>query len=239
MDRAEFAKHLFAWIDGELDDATAREMEHHVESDPDARRLVEAQRAFGERVRDALVSGVDAEPEVARMLERARPAAARRPWVVPLTRIAAAVMVAVTLGWFFCIGPWECRYLQALENAVDSPVSVPAGFPAVSHPKGAAPLPGACVVGIDYDLGEGRTVCCRYELACGSVAVLWSEAGDAKPSFRRKTSRLGQSWWIAQANGRRLVAFMDENAELLCCVVGEQSEEELLAVAAGLRGASR
>ena len=53
MVRSEFATRLFAWLDGELDDDTAREMERYVEGDPDARRFVDAGRALQARVREA------------------------------------------------------------------------------------------------------------------------------------------------------------------------------------------
>ena len=65
---------LGKWLDGELDHDTAREMERYVEADPGAHRLVDAERALQARVREALVSGVDTEAEVTRMLERAQTA---------------------------------------------------------------------------------------------------------------------------------------------------------------------
>ena len=106
----------------------------------------------------------------------------------------------------------------------------------VPHPAGASPYAGPCVVGIDYDdIGEGRTARLCYELDVGGVAVLWCETGEARPSFRRKVDRDGETLWIAEEDGRRMVAFLDERTQLLCCVVGDQSEDDLVTVAQGLR----
>jgi hypothetical protein len=65
----------------------------------------------------------------------------------------------------------------------------------------------------------------------GEAVVLWCPLDDHRPSFRREREIDGQRWWIAEENGRRILAFECPGGGGIWCFVGPQDEATLLAAA--------
>src|SRR5437773_6113520 len=91
----------------------------------------EAERAFDARVAAALASAGPGDAEAASiatvraLLARTRPPAAapvpagrvhRFRFGIPKIAVAAAALVVSTM-WWFCIPPFQCGYMQAIEKA--------------------------------------------------------------------------------------------------------------------------
>jgi hypothetical protein len=249
MDETEFLRLLPAWSEGSLDDVAADGMAAYVDANPAAVHLAESHDAFDRRVRDALLEGVDGHAVVQRFLAEARVPATvgtQKPFSRHMlalrvaASLAAALLVAFSFGWFYCIGPFECAYLEALERARDEPaVDRGAAFavPAV-EPPGAQRLGDRVTVQVSYRAPRLADLS-RYEMDGSELTVLWCQSGDALPSFRRRVKKDGQDWWVADENGIRMVAFFDAPRSVLCCVMGDLPQERLLAVADGLRCACR
>lgn len=249
MDESEFLIRLPAWAEGSLDDATAERMAAYVDANPSAARLAEEHDGFDRRVRDALLAGVDGGAVVERFLAEARSGADRTARKAPprmlfavrtVVAVAAALLIAFSLGWFYCIGPFECPYLEALEQArraepIAAVVPGVAGRPA---PTSATETEPPTVVPVAYRAPR-RALRSRYDVDGRDVTVLWCETADIRPSFRRRVALLGKDWWIAEENGDRMVAFVDPATNLLCCVIGDLPADRLLAVADELRCACR
>lgn len=72
IDVRTFEERLFAWIDGELPPADAREVEAFCEAHPEARARADAERAFDARVKVAILGGARGKALVADALRRAR-----------------------------------------------------------------------------------------------------------------------------------------------------------------------
>ncbi len=166
-----------------------------------------------------------------------------------LLAVAAALLIAVQAAWFFCIPPFECSYLQAVERTVDAegtPLRPGVVGPPLAERIEVTPevlgyrLEGEATV-VDLGLGEtaNSAVRARYAQNGEVVHVVWSDMGGAEPSFRRKREFDGRSWWVATENGHNLVAWMCPVTESLCTLVSELPEERLLDVADKLRAAER
>lgn len=245
MDDLEFRTDLETWLDGELPPDRAAAMQAFADASPEHAALAAAHRAWNERVRAALVADVDARATVAGILAATRPRARVQPprrlaLVRPFAAAAAVLMMATSLAWFYCVGPFECAYLEALERAVEAPVEVDpdrvadlvgqlgAGIP---HPT--TPCEGPSAVRVAHG-GDHMALRYCYELPSGSAVALWCDAGADRPSFRRRVVKYGRTWWITELDGRSVVAFLDCTGTRLCCLVGEQSPEELMQAAGGI-----
>ena len=251
---AEFLSQLPGWSAGSLDDAAIAAMEQYVNSNPHAADLADAEREFDARVRDALLVGVDAEQTVAALLAQARPSVPPaqaqatalshvrpRParvllFVRAAAAVAASLLIAFSMGWFYCIGPFECPLIEALEKAAvaDAVATTPRNFSAIEHPDRAEPQGELEVVDVDYGT-SATAVRARYQVAGKDLTVLWASTGEQRPSMRRRVVIKGQEWWIAEENGQRVVLFQDGRSGRLCCLVSETTEKELLAIADRLR----
>jgi len=130
-----------------------------------------------------------------------------------------AAVLGVGFMWLYCVPPFECGVLRAMDQAVDAPAE-------------------------GHERVEGRDCDCVL-LDCGGVhhadrsafpmgggdAVLLRCADDLTPSFRRGFERDGRKWWDCEQGGRRLVAFRDPLDGGLWCLVGTQDAEAIYAAA--------
>lgn len=246
MDALRFEERLEVWLDGELPPDEAAEMEAWCAAHTDARVRADAERAFAERVRQALLSGEGADgasgrdvvlQALAKARQAAEPAAAPvapAPAAVPAPRgrrlalprwatgAAAAAAVAVTAMWMNCIPPFECPYIEALEATARAPAA------------GAAELDGAACECVPLANGV-RALRTRVPVPGGEAVVLLAETPGHHPSFRRERTLGGETWWIASEGGRTLVSFQDPRNRGLWCFVGSADEATLVGAARALR----
>ena len=165
-----------------------------------------------------------------------------------LLAVAATLLLAVQAAWFFCIPPFECSYLQAVERATRE-VGTPLRPGVVAPPVAGRIVVAPALLGFDLD-GEAslvdvghrpgeRGVRARYSRADESFDVVWSDPGGATPSFRRRRDMDGRTWWIAEENGNRIVAWICPVTETLCSLVSDLPEDRLLGYAEEMRSAER
>ncbi len=270
MNCDDFRERLFTFVDGELGAEEASAVEH-VAMCADCGGRVAFERALERRIGAALLAdapGAGAAvvskaadgpsgPDIAELLRRARPGVAdvaggtaasggARGRLVTLRRavaVAAGLLLAVQAAWFFCIPPFECSLLQAVERGAAAGAT-PGGTPRserlvrLEPPDeldgyarvGAAELVFVGSAGVDY------AVRARYASAGEDITVLWCDPVDHRPSFRRRTERGGSEWWIASENGKNLVAWMCPVTETMCTLVSAIPEDRLVAVASEIRG---
>jgi hypothetical protein len=165
-----------------------------------------------------------------------------------LLAVAATLLLAVQTAWFFCIPPFECSYLQAVERAtreVGTPLRPGVVAPPIASRVAVAPallgfdLEGeASLVEVGYRPGE-QGVRARYSRAGESFDVVWSNPGGVTPSFRRRYEIDGRTWWIANENGYQIVAWICPVTETLCSLVSDLPEDRLLGYAEEMRSAER
>ena len=252
MNCDDFRSHLLTYVDGELAEPQVSAAAAHESQCDDCCGRVRFERAFEERIGTALLADAP-ERDVAELLGRIRLGAAPSPpgRVLTLRRLvatAAGLLLAVQAAWFFCIPPFECSYLQAVEAAaaptvapVNASETAPERLARLTVPAtiGDARLDGEPVLVHLGDAGGDYAMRARYLGGEGAFTVLWCDPGGMQPSFRRRTSRAGDDWWIATENGNHLVAWMCPYTETMCTLVGEIPEETLIAAASDLRHPDR
>lgn len=255
MDAAEFERDLDAWLAGELPSERATQMQSAADSSPEVAARVAEERAFDARVKRALMS--DAADDTARvraMFARARAANERAGRVLRLPRgairAAAAVLLAVVGGlWWFCVPPFECMYMEALELSSRDPKAVPGAtadalakryaLPSeIDGAKAADPVAATKLdfafwhlagVRLDYVRGDGAAF---HVAACDSPGV--------RPSVRRRVDRDGLRWWRSDFSGACTWAFEKSGADILYAVTGpERDADSLYAAAKALRASIR
>jgi hypothetical protein len=147
--------------------------------------------------------------------------------------------------WWFCIPPFECSYMQALEAASHDPNAVP-GPAADEFAKeykmphaiaGAIAAPPVASVHLDFWAWHLDGIRQDYVRAdCSAFQVVVCESPRIKPSIRRAVDRDGMKWWIADIAGRRVVAFAKPGDEDdLCAVTGRAGDDSVYAAAKALR----
>jgi len=261
MNCNEFREQLFSFIDGELTGAAVGSASAHVEACTDCAERAEFERELESRMSAALLSGAegfDVSRALAGVDRPAEPVTAERagtgrvirfPFARRLLAVAATLLIAVQAAWFFCIPPFECSYLQAVElstreegTALRPGVAGPRLFERIDVPSTLSgyELQGD-PVGLRRGLGDvgyefaTEVVRARYALDGESFDVVWSRSNGMEPSFRRKRDEGGQVWWIAEETGNRIVAWMCPDGDTLCTLVGDLPEDRLLEVAGELR----
>lgn len=249
----EFERDLHAWIDGELPDDAAARMQAAADASPELAERVELQRAFDARMRAALSADPSAAAAVRAMAVRASGRNAppvRGSWSVTRIAMVAASLLIVSgvLLWTFCIGPFECRFLVALENAADDPAAVPG--PAADELMRRSGLPlrvgdalaAEPVVALAIDFAEHRTKGLRVDYVrqdSSAFRVTASECPSKRPSASRVVEWEGRKWWMSEYDGHRLVAFDRPGSDFVYCVVGAAGADCVFREAAALRDAIR
>jgi hypothetical protein len=251
MDAREFDRDLHAWLDGELPPEHAARMQAAADASPDLARRVAMERALAARVQRALMSDPGSVETVRAMVARARAtrAPAGRILGVPrgVLRIAASLLVvAVTGMWWFCIPPFECSYMQALEAASHDPNAKP-GIAAEEFAKkygmpgeidGAFATQPVATVHLHFWFWDLDGVRLDYTYADGrAVQVVVCESDRIKPSVRRHVVRDGMDWWMGDVAGRSVVAFVKPGGDGgdLCAVTGPAGDKSVYAAAKALR----
>ena len=251
MDPHDFDRDVHAWLDGELPPEAAARMQAAADASPELAERAALHRALDARIRGALSAEPAAAATVAAMAARARagaPSIVRRPWYLRrrVAAVAATLLVAGTVMWAFCIGPFECRYLIALEAAADDPAGQPgpaaeelmrrAGLPTRVGDALAQEPPVALAVDFINLHTNGLRV--DYWRPDGSYfRVTLSECCTHRPSANRKIERDGREWWTTEYDGHRLVAFDRPQCSFVYCVVGPAGSDRVFAEAAALRDA--
>ena len=252
MDPSDFDRDLQPWLDGELPPEAAARMQAAADACPELTERVALHRALDGRIRGALASEPAAVATVRAMAARARgrtPSIARRPWYFrPVAAAAAVLIVTGVVLWTFCIGPFECRYLIALEKAADDVAAVPgpaadellrrSGLPDhVGDAVRAEPAVALPVDFIDLHTPGLRVIYVRPDRS--SFCVTLSECATRRPSANRRTSWGGKQWWMTDYDDHRLVAFDCPKCPFVYCVLGPVGEEHVFEDAAALREAMR
>jgi hypothetical protein len=249
----DFERDLDAWIDGELPADAAARMQAAVDASPELAERAALQRSLDARMRDALAAEPAAAAIVREMALRAsglHAPAARRTWSAPrIVSVAASlVIVAGVLLWTLCIGPFECRFLVALEKAADDPSALPG--PAADELMNRSGLPLRVgdalavepVVALAIEFADCRTKGLRVDYArpdTSSFRVTASECPTKRPSSSRIVEWEGRSWWTSEYDGHRLVAFDRPGCDFVYCVVGPAGSDCVFKEAAALRDAIR
>jgi hypothetical protein len=254
MDAAEFERDLHAWLDGELPAERAARMQAAADASPELAQRVAMERVFHVRVKRALVSDPGSVEIVREMAARARAvrAPAGRLLGVPIVaaKAAAAALVVATAGmWWFCIPPFECAYMQALEAASHDPNAVPGPeadefareYRMPREVAGAFPAPPVASTKADFWFWHVKGIRQDYVRAGGQAfQVVVFESPGIKPSERRRHDRDGQSWWIADVAGRRVVAFEKPgDPDEVCAVTGCAHDDSVYEFAKSLRASFR
>ena len=252
MDPRDFDRDLEPWLDGELPPDAAARMQAAADASPELTERVALHRALDARVRRALLAETAAVATVRAMAARARGAAPalRRPWILRRYVFAAAatVLVGVTLMWWLCIGPFECRYLMAFERASDdaSAAQAPAADALVRRSGlpdrvGDALLATPAVhVPMDVFVFHFDAVRVDYVRPDGSsFRVSVSESEGKRPSRSKTVERDGRKWWTTDHGGRRMVAFDCPGRPFVYCVIGPAGSDDVFAEAVRLREAIR
>lgn len=257
LGRGDFEQELRAWIDDELAGERAARVEETVRTSPELMARVSAERAVDARVKRALLAdAADSRDLVRSMVARARlahpapvpqvqPAGRvlrRTPWAA-LRAVAAVLVLSVGGMWWFCIPPFECAYMQALEAAARDPAAAPcpkaeAFCKRCGIPERAAELVAAKPAGATETAVHGVNLAgIRQDFVRGSdataVCVVVFESKGVRPSVRRRVERDGQDWWIADVAGRRVVAF--DHGDDVCAVTGPTGDESVYSAAKTLR----
>jgi hypothetical protein len=253
---SDFDRDLGAWLDGELPAERSAEIAAAVESSPDLARRVELERAFGRRVRRALVADAGDARVVRRMLDRAR--ATKRPAGrlfglprVAVRAVAASILVAWVGLWWLCVPPFECSYLQALERSSRDASATPGpsadadarrlGLP--DEIDGAKAAPPAVTTQLDFHAWHRRMTWSIPGVRLDYVRpdatafhVVACDSADVRPSMRRRVHRDGLTWWRADTAGACEWVFDRSETNTLYAVVGpERDDEALYAAARALR----
>jgi len=251
MRAAEFERDLEAWIDGELPPERAAAMRAAADASPDLARRAASERRFHERVKKAMASDAAIDDAAIRaMLAKARGEnrAAGRLFRVPRgawRALAAGVVVAVAGMWWFCVPPFECTYMQALElashdgtakpgadaDALAAELKLPAAIDgAVAAPPAAATRIQVFVrrldgVRLDYVKPDATSF---HVVACRSVGF--------HPSIRRRVEKDGATWWTCDLAGDCTWAFQCDGTGVVYAVTGpDEDDASVFAAAKALR----
>ncbi len=245
MDARDFDRDLHAWLDGELAPDAAARMQAAADASPEFAERVELARQFDRRMRRALVSDPAAAETVRAMLARARSQPEGRLLRLPrgAMKIAAALLLAVTAGmWWTCIPPFECAYLEALESASHDAAAVPGGpelatkFDLPDVLGDALPAKPPAATTLDFYVWHLTGVRLDYVRPDGSAFhVTACDSQNIRPSFRRAVEREGQTWWIADVAGGRIVAFEHPRSDIVFAVTGAKGDDSVFAAAKTLR----
>jgi len=255
MDTGEFERDLGPWIDGELPAERAARMQSVVDASPELARRAAFERRFLARVTKAMASDADAAV-VAAMIARARgeeaPAGRLRRIPRAAWRAAAAVLVvAVTGMWWFCVPPFECPYMQALEAASHDSSATPGAeadalakrFDLPAQIDGAVVAPPPAATTLDVHGRKLAGVRLEYVGADGATTlhVVACESRQLHPSIRRRVSSDGiREWWTRVHAGERTWAFQSPTTEVVYAVTGSAADEAaILAAAKALRASVR
>ena len=65
------------------------------------------------------------------------------------------------------------------------------------------------------------------------------ESSSVQPSFRRRVERDGAQWWMADIEGRRVVAFEVKGGTGVCAVTGAAGDDSVYVTAKALRASLR
>ena len=221
MDAVEFERDLGPWIDGELPAERAARMQAAVDASTELARRAEFERRFHARVTKAMASDADVAA-VAAMIARALPdeAPAGRVRRIPSAawRAAAAVIVvAVTGMWWFCVPPFECPYMEALEAASRDAAATPgatadamaARFRLPAEIDGAVAAPPAAAARLRLLVRSLSGVRLDYVRPDGAAAfhVVACDSPEVHPSIRRRVERDGATWWTCDVGLGRAWAF--------------------------------
>jgi hypothetical protein len=252
MTESDFELELRAWMDGELPpDRTAR-VESRIRSSAELMARVTAERAFDARVRRTLLADAAAAPDFVRAVvatarAETRPAGRLVQLRWGALRAVAAVLVFAMGGmWWFCIPPFECAYMQALEAASEDPKATPCDEASAFWKRCGMPERTAGLVAAEpaartqldvhgLRLDGVRQDYVRDDLSALRVVICASK--DVRPSIRRKVERDGLTWWIADIGSRRVVAF--DHGDDVCAVTGRAGDESVYAAARALRSSFR
>lgn len=241
-----------AWLDGQLDAAAAARVEAEVAASPDLAERARLERSFDARLRRALVADPASADAVRAMAARARTGSRPRARLLRFPSLAvsaaAALLVALTGMWFLCIPPFECAYMLALESASHDAAALPGpnaeerarslGLPA-SAGEALAAAPAAAT---DLDFWFWNFPGVRMDYVCGGgkcYRVAACESEGLRPSFRHEEERDGASWWIADVEGSRVVAFEHPRREVVYAVTGPEGDESVYSFARALRSSIR
>jgi len=253
MRAAEFERDLEAWIDGELPPERAAAMRAAADASPDLARRAASERRFHERVKKAMASDAAIDDAAIRaMLAKARGEnrAAGRLFRVPRgawRALAAGVVVAVAGMWWFCVPPFECAYMQALEAATHDAAAAKPGADAdalamkfrlpAAIDGAVAARPAAAtrldvfirhLDGVRLDYVKPDAVTAFHVVACDSPGF--------HPSIRRRLDRDGVRWWTCDLDGNCTWAFQAEGTDVVYSVTGpEKIDDEVYAAAKDLR----
>jgi hypothetical protein len=252
MDPRDFDRDFEAWLDGELPPEAAARMQAAADATPELAERAALHREIDARIRGALIAEPAAVATVRAMAARARGAAPalRRPWILRgwVSAAAAAVLVGVTLMWWLCIGPFECRYLMAFERASREVCVAPgaeaddlvlrSGLPdQVGEARATEP---AVHVPMDVFVFHFDAVRADYMAPDGSsFRVAVSESDGKRPSRSKTVERDGRKWWTTDHGGHRMVAFDCPGRPFVYCVIGPAGADEVWAQATALRDAIR
>lgn len=250
MDPRDFERDLEAWLDGELPEDAAARMKAAADASPAFAERAALHRAIDARIRGALSSEPAAVATVAAMAARARgdaPSAIRRPWYLrPMMAAAAVLLVAGTIMWWFCIGPFECRFLMALEKAAVDTSAVPgaraddlmrrSGLP--DRVGEAIAMQPAVALAMEFAGVHANGLRVEYVRPDhSSFFVTVSECPTRRPSEFRKTEIEGRIWWKTDYDGHRMVAFDRPQCPFVYCVVGPAGADCVFDEAVELRDA--
>jgi hypothetical protein len=246
MDAGEFERDLGPWIDGELPADRAADMQAAADASPDLARRAAFERRFHARVRKSMSSDADAAV-VAGMIERARaaeaPAGRLRALPRATWRAAAAVLVvAVTGMWWFCVPPFECAYMQALDAASHDVAAAPGAeadamakrFGLPGELDGAKAAPPAAATRLDVVFHHLPGVRLDYVRPDGASAfhVVACDSPTLHPSIRRRVERDGARWWTCDVGEDCTWAFQSADGAVIYAVTGPDDDDASLYAAA-------
>jgi hypothetical protein len=254
MDASEFERDLGPWIDGELPADQAARMQAAADASPDLARRAALERRFHERIQTAMSSDADAS-KVAAMIERARARAAPTGRLRALPRsawraVAAVLVVAVAGMWWFCVPPFECSYMQALEAASHDAAAAPGAeadamaerFRLPAKLDGAVAARPAAATRLDVFVRHLSGVRLDYVRPDGAAAfhVVACDSPDFHPSIRRRVERDGARWWTCDVGENCTWAFQSDDAQVVYAVTGPDDDDpKLYAAAKALRASLR
>jgi hypothetical protein len=240
MDAREFERDLGPWIDGELPADRAARMQSAADASPDLARRAAFERRFHARVKTAMATDADASV-VAAMIDRARAVEAPAGRLRRMPRsawraVAAVLVVGVTGMWWFCVPPFECMYMQALEAASHDSAAAPGAEADAMATRLRLP---ATLDGVFHHLAGVRL---DYVRPDGATAfhVVACDSPDLHPSIRRRVEREGAQWWTCDVGDDCTWAFQSADAKVVYAVTGpDKDDASLYASAKALRARVR